>query len=204
MTPNSASTGPSQVLIIRHGEKLGDSSKDKDGGPNLSTRGSARAAALVQLFSPEASPYDCALSAAEAPSFTGEYSSVQTQGTAQRFQTPDFLFATQASTKSNRPVETITPLSAALSLSYDDKHADGDYSEVAKDMNSKYAGKVVLVCWHHGNIPNLATALQVANPPAWPGSVFDRVWVISYTSGVASLTNEPRCCSMAIPTAKRT
>ena len=56
--------------------------------------------------------------------------------------------------------------------------------------DSKYAGKVVLVCWHHGNIPNLATALGVTNPPDWPGSVFDRVWAISYSNGAASLANE--------------
>jgi hypothetical protein len=102
------------------------------------------------------------------------------------------LIATQASKSSNRPVETITPLSAALNLTYDDKHADGDYAKVASDIltNSKYAGAVVLVCWHHGNIPNLATALGVAEPPAWPGSVFDRVWVISYMGGKASLAND--------------
>jgi hypothetical protein len=117
---------------------------------------------------------------------------VQIQGTAPRFSTPGFLFATQASKSSNRPVETITPLSAALNLTYDDKHADGDYAKVASDIltDSKYAGKVVLVCWHHGNIPNLATALGVSSPPAWPGSVFDRVWVISYSNGTASLAND--------------
>lgn len=117
---------------------------------------------------------------------------MQIQGTVPRFSTPDFLFATQASNDSNRPVETITPLSAGLNLTYDDKHADGDYAKVAADIltNSKYAGKVVLVCWHHGNIPNLATALGITDPPAWPRSVFDRVWVISYSSGTASLSND--------------
>ena len=122
--------------------------------------------------------------------FAGAYVAVQIQGTAPRFSTPGFLFATQASKSSNRPVETITPLSAALNLAYDDKHADGDYAKVASDIltDSKYAGQVTLVCWHHGNIPNLATALGVSNPPAW--SVFDRVWLISYSNGTASLAND--------------
>jgi hypothetical protein len=179
-------------MIVRHGEKLGDSSEDKDGGPNLSTRGSARAAALPQLFVPAGQPYGCAWSAGQGQSFSGQYVLAQTAGTAPRFSTPDFLFATQASKNSNRPVETITPLSAALNLTYDDKHADSDYARVASDIltNSKYVGKVVLVCWHHGNIPNLAAALGVTNPPAWPGSVFDRVWVISYSNGTASLAND--------------
>jgi hypothetical protein len=179
-------------MIIRHGEKLGDSSSDKDGGPNLSARGSARAAALPQLFAPAQPPYGCALSIGSGQNFTGGYVAEQIQGMASRFSTPDFLFATQASKSSNRPVETITPLSAALNLTYDDKHADGEYAKVANDIltNSKYAGKAVLVCWHHGNIPNLAAALGVTNPPAWPGSMFDRVWVISYSDGTPTLAND--------------
>lgn len=192
MPPTSSKGGPNQVMIIRHGEKLGDSSSDKDGGPNLSMRGSARAAALPQLFASAKAPYGCALSIGKSQGFTGSYVAAPVQGTPPRFSTPGFLFATQASKSSNRPVETITPLSAALNLTYNDKHADSDYAKVASDIltNSKYAGAVVLVCWHHGNIPNLATALGVANPPPWPGSVFDRVWVISYSSGTASLAND--------------
>jgi len=116
-------------MIIRHGEKLGDSSSDKDGGPNLSMRGSARAAALPQLFAPAQPPYGCILSIGKDQKFAGDYASVPSQGTAPRFSTPDFLFATQASKSSNRPVETITPLSAALNLTYDDKHADDDYAQ---------------------------------------------------------------------------
>jgi hypothetical protein len=192
MSSNSSTSGPSQVMIVRHGEKLGDSSDDKEGGPNLSMRGSARAAALPQLFAPAQPPNSCALSIGNGQGFTGEYVAEQIQGSAPRFATPGFLFATQASTNSNRPVETVTPLSAALNLSCDDKHADKDYDKVASDIltNSKYAGQVVLVCWHHGNIPNLAAALGVANPPKWPGTVFDRVWVISFSNGAATLADD--------------
>jgi hypothetical protein len=32
--------------------------------------------------------------------------------------------------------------------------------------------------------------LGVSKPPAWPGSIFDRVWVISYSGGTASLAND--------------
>ena len=179
-------------MIVRHGEKLGDSSSDKDGGPNLSMRGSARAAALPQLFAPAKTPYGCALSIGKSQSFSGGYVAVTVQGITPRFLTPAFLFATQASKSSNRPVETITPLSAALNLTYDDKHADGDYGKVASDIltNSKYVGAVVLVCWHHGNIPNLAIALGVEKPPPWRGTIFDRVWVISYSGGKASLADD--------------
>jgi len=192
MTTSNSKSGPSYVMIVRHGEKLGDSSSDKDGGPNLSMRGSARAAALPQLFAPAKTPYGCALSIGKSQGFSGRYVAVKIRGKEPRFLTPAFLITTQASKSSNRPVETITPLSAALNLTYDHKHADGDYAKVASDIltNSKYVGAVVLVCWHHGNIPNLAAALGVAKPPAWPGTVFDRVWVISYSGGKATLAND--------------
>jgi hypothetical protein len=154
-------------------------------------RGSARAAALPQLFAPAAAPYGCALNIGKNQSFTGVYEAVPLTGSAPRFFTPAFIFATKASNSSNRPVETITPLSAALNLTYDDKHSDSDYAKVASDIltHSQYAGQVVLVCWHHGNIPNLAAALGVSNPPKWSGSVFDRVWSITFSNGTASLAD---------------
>jgi hypothetical protein len=127
-------------------------------------------------------------------SFTGTFRQVRLQGNPPRFATPDFLFATKASDSSNRPVETITPLSAALRLVIDAKHPDDDHAKVAADIltHAKYAGKIVLVCWHHGTIPDLAEKLGIDDPPAWPGAVYDRVWRISYASGVASLEDLPQ------------
>lgn len=189
----SGSSGPSQVLIIRHGEKLGSADHDSDGGPNLSIRGSARAAALPSLFVPETPQKDCALLAA-AGSVTGTYGQVSIEGNAPRFVKPAFVFATKASHHSNRPVETVSPLIAAFSLPLDDSHSDDDYGKVADDIltHSKYAGAIVLGCWHHGNIQPLAEALHVSNPPPWPGTVFDRVWQLVYSGGRPSLANLPQ------------
>ena len=188
---------PVQVLIIRHGEKLGTSSDDTDGGPDLSLRGSARAAALPSLFAlTQPSQLSCPLTTAKG-GFQGTYTPVNVAGSPPRFQTPDFIFATQASKHSNRPVETITPLASALDLTYDDKHANDDYAKMARDIltNSKYVGKIVLICWHHGDIPSLATALGIASPPKWPGTVFDLVWQISWPSGQAILSSQ---CQMLL------
>ncbi len=144
---------PAQILIIRHGEKPGDPGTDNSAdGPDLSTRGYERAGALA--------PYIPAT-----------------------FTKPDFLFATQASANSNRPVETITPLALAINVSinsdYDEKH----YAKLASDIlkSEQYAGKTLLICWHHGTIPDLTKAL-LGKPPAdkWPSTVFDRVWQIAY------------------------
>jgi hypothetical protein len=155
---------PKQVLIIRHGEKPGDPSTDSDtDGVDLSTRGFERAGAL----------------AAYIPATFGK---------------PDFLFATQASKHSNRPVETITPLAQALGLKIDAKHADNDFQKVADDIlgNVKYLGKLILICWHHGKIPDLTSALGGIPPQSpWPGTVFDRVWQITYSGYSEPLNNIP-------------
>jgi hypothetical protein len=186
-------SGPSQVLIIRHGEKLGSANSDAEGGPNLSPRGSARAFALPSLFIPVTPQTDCALVAAVG-SVTGTYGAVSTEGNAPRFAMPAFVFATQASHHSNRPVETVSPLLAAFNLPLDNSHSDEDYGKVAQDIltHSKYAGAVVLVCWHHGKIQALAEALRISQPPPWSGTVFDRVWQLVYSGETPSLANLPQ------------
>jgi len=147
---------PSTILIIRHGEKPGDPATDNPAdGIDLSTRGYERAAALA--------PYVIAT-----------------------FGAPAFLFATQASKHSNRPVETITPLSQASKQPINSDYADADYAALAGAIlgSGAYAGKLVLICWHHGNIVALTQALGGQPPvPSWQGTVFDRVWQLNYSSG---------------------
>ncbi len=202
---------PKMVMIIRHGEKPGDPGDDKSGGPHLSILGSARAAAVPSLFTPnlQAKPASdlqelaCDLASGVNSNFTGAYGSSQLKAGPSRFPTPDFLFATQPSTDSNRPVETITPLMQALKCFNNPQIAINNNFSNTKDgiaglkweisHNPIYAGKIILICWHHGKIPQLAAALHVAKPPSpWPAEVFDRVWIIDYEAGKAVLTNVPQ------------
>ena len=139
-----------------------------DGRMDLSPVGFERAKAIPMLFGGAAAPHN--------------------------LPRPDFLFATHVSKKSNRPVETITPLSEALKLPISSDIADDDYATLAKLLLSgKYAGKVVLVAWHHGKLPEFAEALG-ATPPykPWPEMQFDRVWRIDYRDGKAVLTDLPQ------------
>lgn len=186
-----SSNFPAQVLLVRHGEKLGDPSSDDGISSDLSVRGASRAAAIPSLFC-STQTLSCSLSQGSS-SFSGQFSSSGT-GTAPRFPTPNFIFATQKSHHSNRPVETITPLATALNLKINDKHSDDEYGDVANDIlqHPKYAGQVVLVCWHHGKLQDLAQSLGVKNAQKWPGTVFDRVWQITYPNGVASLVDAPQ------------
>ena len=182
---------PSVIYIIRHGEKLGLASSDKGGGPDLSIQGSARAAALPSLFAPAKPPLSCSWFGGSEV-FIGQYKQVSSvSGKKPRFQTPKFIFATEQSHQSNRPVETITPLSLALGLSISSSFPDSaaGIQGLANVMQgSMYGQQVVLICWHHGTIPKLATALGVSNPPKWKGSIFDLVWEIRYSiKGKATL-----------------
>jgi phosphohistidine phosphatase SixA len=146
------SLNPSKIVILRHGEKPGDPASDeKDGDIHLSVRGQCRAAALAPAL----------------PSIFGK---------------PDFILATQESKGSNRPIETITPLAKSLGVDIDSKHADDDYAKVADEVlnHPKYTGKLVVICWHHGKIPDLVKAMGVIPPVSpWPPTVFDRYWVIA-------------------------
>jgi broad specificity phosphatase PhoE len=138
-----------------------------DGRIDLSPTGFERARLLPKLFSPTAARPD--------------------------LPAPQVLFATHLSEHSNRPVQTVTPLAAALHLPINDSFSNDDYPALAAALLSgKYAGKVVLVVWHHGKIPQLASALG-ATPPytPWPDTQFDRIWRIDYANGKATLQDLP-------------
>lgn len=205
---------PQLVMIIRHGEKPGNPSQDAKGGPDLSIQGSARAAALPSLFTPDPSAtppaknapqqLTCDIAAGKAKQFTATYSSSGVPAGNSRFPVPDFLFATQQSKNSNRPVETITPLSLALASLDNSKidskihhhYPDASYKELAKEILNNpqtYGGQVILICWHHGKAPNLAEHLgvsksQIAPWKPWKSEVFDLVFQITWDkSGQANL-----------------
>jgi hypothetical protein len=136
-------------------------------GSDLSPIGFERARQLPKLFLPPGARHDLPM--------------------------PQFLFAAKASASSNRPIETLTPLSAALHLPINDTFRNDDYPHLAATLLSgKYAGKVILIAWHHGKVPQLATALGATPPYApWPEQQFDRIWRIDYVNHKATLTDLP-------------
>jgi phosphohistidine phosphatase SixA len=112
----------------------------------------------------------------------------------EHFPRPDFLIAAKKSKGSNRPVETITPLAKALDEPIDSTFKAEEINQIAHAVSSdaKYAGKVVLICWHHEKIPDLAKALGVTDAPAkWNSKVFDQVWEITYDGDVAHWKQVP-------------
>jgi phosphohistidine phosphatase SixA len=112
-----------------------------------------------------------------------------------RLPTPDAIFAARSSKSSTRPLETITKLAGTLGVRVDTRFANTDYAALAKELltNPAYAGKTILVCWHHGTLPELAAALGVRAPPTkWRDTRFDLVWSISFGPRGAQLEEIPQ------------
>ena len=85
-------------------------------------------------------------------------------------------------------------MAKALKLKVQTPFHGKDYAELAKLIlgNPAYSGKTVVVCWNHEEIPQLAAMLGVnPEPPKWKGSVYDRVYLITYRDGKATLTEIP-------------
>ena len=166
-SPDKPLVRAQSILLIRHAEKPADNA---DTG--LSPEGKKRAEALPELFKKTAARPD-------------------------PFPEPDFIFATKASKHSNRPAETVTPLAKALKLNVNAQYANDDYPNLAEELytNPKYEGKTVLICWHHGTMPEFAAMLGATGvPDKWKDAVFDRVWVVSFDDKgkAAPLTKRPQ------------
>jgi len=162
-TQDVAATAPKVIYIMRHAEKPAAEGKD----PDLAMEGFKRAQALPYLF-------------VAMPGRT----------TLPPLLRPDFIFATAPSKNSNRPIETVTPLAKVLHERIDADYQDIEAGPLAKQvLGGKYAGKVVLICWHHGEIPHVAQALGVHGAPKkWDPDVFDQIWKIEYVDGQAQMS----------------
>ena len=109
-----------------------------------------------------------------------------------RFPNPDWLFCAARSRHSNRPYDTLAPLAQVLRMALHERYADDGYAELAADLlqKPKYADKLIVICWHHGHILDLAECLggkcsdlpPSSNwPKTWPDDVFGWVLQIYYT-----------------------
>jgi len=162
-------TAPMEIIIIRHGEKLGDPKiEHPDDGIDLSPKGMMRAASL----------------AISIPDKFGEI---------------DYIFATKSTKHSRRPVMTVRPLAKRLNLKINSNYGDDEYDALADRIftKSKYDGTRVVICWHHGKIPELVRSLGGKTvdlgsgkftefPKSWPEEVFDRILVIKYFNQITT------------------
>lgn len=156
---------PAEVLIIRHAEKAADGF--------LSLKGKERAAALVPFF-------------AENRELTAH-------------GTPVAIYAKQYLPEQHpqRTQHTVQGLADKVRVSINASFSNDNYQEMIQEIksNPSYHGKLVLICWGHEVIPDIARAFGALQAPAtWPGNIFDRVWKISFSSldGCPTFQNIPQ------------
>jgi hypothetical protein len=157
---------PARVILLRHAEKPPD-----EFTIHLSERGESRARALVALLA--------------------------TKLVLGTNEPPVALFAPKFTRRGHslRPYETLTPVAEHLKLPIQTPYGSSDYAAFAKHVLSDPGldGKTVVVCWIHNYIPALAKAFGVKLEPArWKGSVYDRVWVVTYDDHHAVLADLPQ------------
>jgi len=168
---------PAQIILIRHGEKPEDPE-----AVHLSKAGEKRAKELAPFLTTD-------------PELT-------------KHGLPVALYATRTTKHGHgqRTQETIAPLARQLHIPVEAPFLSEEYAALAKSIlsNSKYHGKTVLICWTHEFIPQLTAALGVEpQPPKWKDSVYDRVYLISYHQGHATLTDLPQNFSGAEHSGKK-
>jgi len=95
------------------------------------------------------------------------------------------IFATADTKKSHRERLTVEPYAQALGMKIDMRYKNADVADLAQDLASNDYGTAILICWHHGEIPALLTALgadakALVPETKWPSDVFDRVIELHY------------------------
>ena len=98
---------------------------------------------------------------------------------------PQAVVVAADSKHSHRPRLTVEPFAKAANLPIDNRFADKQPADLATELRANYQGKVILVCWHHGQIPDLLRALGAAPETLlpngkWPRDVYDWVIMVSF------------------------
>ncbi len=138
---------PKEIILIRHADKL----IQPNPGPFLSPLGRQRADKFSDYY----------------------LSHINTSGVIDNytFNEPDYIITTAHTAQSNRELETVMPLVTEFAVRHPKtgqpvllsdvyRHGEGLaglYQDLLK--SSKFNGKTILICWHHGEIPELLDGL---------------------------------------------
>ena len=101
------------------------------------------------------------------------------------FGKPDFIFAAARSKRSIRSIETMQPLAAAIGTEVRFDVEDRDFPLLVDDLrtNPQYRGALIVVCWHHGKIPEIAALLGAPDgsyPRDWQDETFNLILEFDY------------------------
>ena len=129
--------------------------EDPPDGHGLSSRGEERAKAYIKYFE----------------NFTVDSKRLE----------PNAVVVAADSKQSHRPRLTVERFAKAANLPIDNRFANKQPADLAAELRTNYQGKIILICWHHGQIPALLRALGAAPETLlpngkWPKNVYD--WCI--------------------------
>ena len=98
---------------------------------------------------------------------------------------PKAVVVAADSKQSHRPRLTVEPFAKAAKLPIDNRFANKQPADLAAELRANYQGKVILICWHHGQIPALLRSLGAApetllSNGKWPRDVYDWVILVSF------------------------
>ena len=107
------------------------------------------------------------------------------------FGRPDFIYAAARSKRSIRSIETMKPLAAALGIELQYHIEDKDFRSLVREIFSRveYRGKMIVICWHHGKLPEIAALLgapQFGYPDPWPQDCFNLILDLRYNARSAA------------------
>jgi hypothetical protein len=138
-------------------------------GLQLTTKGWSRAKALPSLFSHEG---------------------------LHDFGDPVALYAMKPGSDdgSLRPEETLKYLGEELKLKIHEDNTIDDYGPMVKEImhNHDYDGKMVVVCWEHNVLEDIAVAFGVDPKPHYGKTHFDRAWLLTFTGGSVRFQDLPQ------------
>ena len=100
-------------------------------------------------------------------------------------QEPEAVLVAADSKQSHRPRLTVEPFAKAAKLPIDNRFANKQPADLAAELRANYQGKLILICWHHGQIPALLRSLGAAPKTLlpngkWPRDVYDWVIMVSF------------------------
>jgi hypothetical protein len=151
---------PAQILLIRHGEK-------PDIGSELSQQGWQRAKALPNMF--------------ERSEFL-------------KFGLPVAFYAMSPQKKNGsvRAIQTLSFAAEKLKLPINKNFTRDEVSSLVRDIqeNPHYNGKMVVICWEHKVLEDIAHAFGLKKYLDWPGKQYDRVWSLTFSSDSKSILFE--------------
>ncbi len=156
---------PAQILFMRHGEKPLQ-------GDELSEQGWQRARALPSLF-------------LNRPEF-------------QKYGAPVALYAMSPEKVkgSVRAIQTLKYVSQLFHLPLDTRFTRDQVDELINNIKSdkNFDGKMIVVCWEHKVLVQIAQKLGLSNKYDWKSEIYDRVWELNFSNSeeLSSFVNRPQ------------